>query len=272
MYLGIDVGGTKTLVASLTNDGVITESKKFPTPKVYHNFILELRHTLATFEHKDFKAAGIAVPGVVDRHRGIGMDYGNLPWHDVHIQADLERIIHAPVLLENDANAGAVSESMLLKHKYETVLYIAIGTGIGTGVTINNKLAEGFEDMEGGLMLFEHRNKLVKWESFASGHAIYERFGKKASEINDAKIWKIISRDLALGIIDLIAVVQPDAIVLGGGIGTHFPKYKKWLLAELEKYETPLTKIPAIRQAQRPEEAVVYGCYDLAKAKYGNIT
>lgn len=271
MYLGIDVGGTKTLVASLTNDGVISESKKFPTPANYHNFLLELRHTITHLEAKDFKAAGIAVPGAVDRLHGIGKDYGNLPWHNVHIQADLERIIHAPVVVENDANAGAVSESMLLKGKHETVLYIAIGTGIGTGVTRKNKLAEGFEDMEGGLMLFEHHNKLVKWESFASGHAIFERFGKKASEINDAKTWKIISRDLAIGFIDLIAVVQPDVIVIGGGIGTHLPKYKKYLLEELKKYETPLTNIPPIQQAQRPEEAVVYGCYDLAKEKYGHI-
>ena len=119
-------------------------------------------------------------------------------------------------------------------------------------------------------MLFEHKNKLMQWEDFASGRAIYERFGKKASEINDAKTWKIISRDMAIGFLDLIAVVQPDVIVIGGGIGTHLPKYKKHLLAELEKYETPLTKTPPILQAQRPEEAVVYGCYDLAKEKYGH--
>ncbi|MBC7581323.1 fructokinase, partial [Aeromicrobium sp.] len=47
MYVGIDVGGTKTLVTALTDRGEIVESIKFPTPPVYKNFLLELAHTLA---------------------------------------------------------------------------------------------------------------------------------------------------------------------------------------------------------------------------------
>lgn len=272
MYLGIDVGGTKTLVGSLTNEGVITHWHKFPTPEKYADFLPTLKEVLHSFEAKDFKAIGIAAPGMIDREHGVLKAGGNLKWRNVHLQTDLARMMHTPVLLENDANAGTVSEAMLLKHDYETVLYIAIGTGIGSGATINCKLTKAFEDMEAGQMLIEHNDKLVKWESFASGKAIFDRFGKKASEIDDAKTWKIISHDLARGLIDLIAVVQPDVIVIGGGIGTHLPKYKKYLLAELKKFETPLTKIPPIRQAQRPEEAVVYGCYDLVKEKYGHTS
>lgn len=269
MYLGIDVGGTKTLVASLTNEGVITESVKFPTPKKYHDFTVQLQETIASLKTKDFRAAGIAVPGRVDRTHGIGRAFGNLPWKNVPIQADLERMIHAPVALENDANAGALSEAMLLKKDYNVVVYVTIGTGIGTGIIVNQHIDEAFEDTEGGFMLFERGGKLVQWQRFASGSAIFERFGKKASEIDDEKTWKIISRDIASGLIDLIAMVQPEVIVLGGGIGTHYPKYKKFLRAELKKYETPLTPIPPIVQAKRPEEAVVYGCYDLARERYG---
>lgn len=272
MYLGIDVGGTKTLVASLNNEGVITESIKFPTPKKYHDFTLQLRETIESLKTKEFRAAGIAVPGRVDRKHGTGIAFGRLAWKNVPVQADLERIIHAPVVLENDANAGALSESMILKHDYSVVVYVTIGTGIGTGIIVDQKIDEAFEDTEGGFMLLEHNDKLMQWQEFASGRAIFERFGKRASDIDDEKTWKIISRDIARGLIDLIAMVQPDVIVLGGGIGTHYPKYKKLLNDELKKYETPLTPIPPIRQAQRPEEAVVYGCYDLAKERYGQIT
>ncbi len=277
MYLGVDVGGTKTLVASLTDKGVITESVKFPTPKNYSAFVSKLTKVVTSLQTKDFRAGGIALPGKIDRTHGVrqhatGLVFGNLPWKNVPIQADVEKIIHAPVVVENDANASAVSEAMLLKNKYETVLYVAIGTGIGVGATVRCKLADGLEDMEAGQILLEHHDQLVRWESFASGHAILERFGKRASDINDAKTWKIIAKDIAAGLIELIAVVQPDVIVLGGGIGTHYQKYEKYLIANLKKYEIPLVQIPPITKAQRPEEAVVYGCYDLAKERYGSTT
>lgn len=272
MYLGIDVGGTKTLVASLTNEGVITESFKFPTPKKYPDFLSQLKETIENLKTKEFRAAGIAVPGKVDRKHGIGLKFGNLPWENVPIRGDLQRIIHVPVVLENDANAAALSEAMLLKKEHSVVLYITIGTGIGTGIIVDQHIDETFADTEGGQMLMEHNGSLIKWESFASGSAIFQRFGKKASEISDEKTWKIISHDLARGFISLIAMVQPDVIVLGGGIATHYPKYKKFLASELTKYSTPLTPIPPIKQAERPEEAVVYGCFDLAKEYYGTIT
>lgn len=277
MYLGVDVGGTKTLVASLTNKGEITESVKFPTPKSYNDFIRQLTETIHGLKTKEFQAGGIALPGKIDRAQGVrkhatGLVFGNLPWKNVPIQADLEKIIHAPVIVENDANAGAVSEARLLKDKYETALYIAIGTGIGVGATRHGRLIPGLEDMEAGQILLEHQGKLEKWESFASGHAIFKRFNKRASEITDERTWKIISKDLAAGIIQLIAIVQPDVIILGGGIGTHYSKYKKYLLEVLKRYEVPLVPIPPIVQAKRPEEAVVYGCYNLAKERYGNTT
>lgn len=270
MYLGIDTGGTKTLVCSLTNEGVITETIKFPTPQRYADYVKELENAIHTLHNKEFRAAGIAVPGKIDREHGTGVAFGNLPWRDVPIQADLERITGVPVVLENDGNAAGVSEAHLLKHEYSVVLYVTIGTGIGTAIMVDCQLDEAFLDTEGGQMLLEYNDKLVKWESFASGHAIFDRFGKKASEIDDAETWKIISYDIARGMIELIVMIQPDVIVLGGGIGTHYPKYKEYLHKDLLKFATPLSDIPPIRMAQRPEEAVVYGCFDLAKARYGH--
>ena len=79
-----------------------------------------------------------------------------------------------------------------------------------------------FADRDGVIWL---DGELVPWETFASGKAIVRRFGKLASEIDDPAIWKIISRDLALGIIDMAANIQPDVIIIGGGVGTHFKKY-----------------------------------------------
>ena len=72
-----------------------------------------------------------------------------------------------------------------------------------------------------------------------------------------------------MGIIDLLAVVQPQVIVMGGGVGTYFERLAKPLEEALEGYAAPLVPIPPIREAARPEDAVIYGCYDLAKSTYG---
>lgn len=266
MYLGIDVGGTKTLVASLTDAGVITESKTFPTPKRYDHFLLELKHCLSHFKTKDFKAAGIGLPGRIDRELGYFIRGGNITWKNEHVRPDITRIAHAPVVVENDAKLAALSEAMLLKDKYTHVLYITISTGIGAGVVVNQRLDPDYLNMESGHAVFEHKGKMMVWEKFASGKAIVERYGKKAADINDQATWKAIVRDFIPGFMSLIANVQPEVIVVGGSVGTHFQKYGKLLKTELKKYETPLTPIPTLCKAQRPEEAVIYGCYDLAKS------
>ena len=120
-------------------------------------------------------------------------------------------------------------------------------------------------DSESGQILLEHDGKMRTWESFASGKAIVKKYGKRASEIEDERIWRAISKNIALGLVQLIAVVQPDVIVIGGGVGSHFEKFKKPLNEILKKYETPMVTIPPVVGAINAEEAVVYGCYHLAK-------
>lgn len=268
MYLGIDIGGTKTLIAVLNNEGVIRESHKFPTPKVYPYFLRELSATVANLSTKEFIAAGVAAPGRIDRQHGIALAFGNLPWIDIPLKHDIKRIVHSPVVVENDANLAGLSEALLLK-QYTTVLYVTVSTGIGTGIISHQQIDPEFADSEGGKMLLEHKGRLQEWEDFASGRAIVKQFGKRASEITDEKTWRLISRNIAVGLFNLITLVQPDAVVFGGGVSTHFDQFDDYLLKELKYFETPITPIPPIYGAQRPEEAVVYGCYDLARSTYG---
>jgi predicted NBD/HSP70 family sugar kinase len=268
MFLGVDIGGTKTLVAVLNNDGVIRESVKFPTPKTYLEFLKDLAITVASLSTKEFVAAGVAAPGRIDREHGVALAFGNLPWRDVPLKRDVHRIVHCPVVIDNDANLAGLAEAMLLP-EYNTVLYVTVSTGIGTGIITHRKIDPELADSEGGEILLEHKGRLQKWEDFASGRAIVRRFGKRASDITDEKTWKIISRDIAVGLFDLITFIQPDVVVLGGGVGTHFDSFDDHLSKEIARFATPITPIPPIRRAQRPEEAVVYGCYYLAKSVYG---
>jgi predicted NBD/HSP70 family sugar kinase len=265
MYVGIDIGGTKTLIAALNNDGVIRESIKFPTPPDYNDFLKELRSNVEKLTTKDFRAGAVAAPGEIDRKHGVYLKGGNLQWHNEHVQRDVEAITGCPMLLENDANLAGLSEAMLLKDKHAKVLYLTISTGIGGGFIVNQKIDPSLADTEPGQMVLQRGDKLVKWESFASGKAIYERYQLKASEIEDPAIWGAIVKDWTVGFLDLLAITDPDVIVLGGGVGHYLPKYHDLLVAELKQYATPLIKIPPILKAGRPEEAVVYGCYDLAR-------
>lgn len=269
MYLGIDIGGTKTLVAALDQHGVIIVSLRFPTPKDYDDFLRELKHVLQDeMPLQDFRAGCVAAPGTIDRKRGRFEQGGNLPWKNVPLQRDVERITGCPMLIENDANLAGLSEAMLLKEQHQKVLYVTISTGIGTGFIVDQKIDPTMADSEGGQMMLQRGDKVVKWESFASGKAIYEHYGRKASDINDKKTWKAVVRDLSVGFMDLLAVTEPDVVVIGGGVGHYLEKFHDLLVDELQKYSSPLVPIPPIIKAGRPEEAVVYGCYDLARSVY----
>jgi glucokinase len=270
MYLGVDVGGSKTLVGVLDGHGVIAESKRFPTPENYDDFLAQLTETVAAFATKDFKAAGVGIPAtVLDRAHGIGRQFANLPWRDVHVQADIERLFNCPVALENDAKLSCLSEAMLRKD-VSGLLYITVSTGIGYAFCRHRVINTNLGDGGGRLLLQPFRGKLVPWESFASGKAIVERYGKKAEEIHDAATWQRIAHDLAGGVMELIAVTEPDLVVVGGSVGHYFERLQPHLEAELQRYTTPLMKIPPFEEAKRPEEAVLYGCYDYAKQQFNH--
>lgn len=269
-YLAVDIGGTKTLLVLFDNDGQIKKSVKFETPALYETFLEKLAHSVAKLSTNNFKGCVVAIPGKVNRETGVGIAFGNLAWQNVPIKNDVQKIVSCPVTLENDANLAGLSEARLLP-EYKRVLYITISTGIGGAVIVNGRIEAGTKDAEIGHILLEHQGTLQRWEDFASGKAIIEKFGKRASEIDprDYDAWYLIARNIAIGLIDVIAMLTPDAIVVGGGVGAHFLKFKDRLLEELDIYSSPLLTIPPIFQANHPEEAVVYGCYELAKEKYG---
>lgn len=260
--LAIDVGGTKTLLASFDDKGTVTEKFKFPTPQDYTEFIAELTSAVNGLTTKKFSTCVIAMPGKIDRKTGVTIALGNLPWHDIPIVADLERELAIPVVVENDAKLAGLSEAHLLPN-YRKVLYVTVSTGIGGVMILNGKIDRNNQDAEYGHMLLEHEGKLQRWEHFASGKAIVEKYGLRASDITDPGTWYVISRNIAIGLIDVIAATTPDVIVIGGGVGSNFEKFGEKLTAELKLYEDNLLHVPPVFGAKRAEEAVIYGCYIL---------
>jgi predicted NBD/HSP70 family sugar kinase len=267
MYLGIDVGGSKTLFAVFSKNGEMVCEKKIKTDHDYEGFKRDIAGEISELtKHFAITNCCCAVPGWIDFEKGVAVGFGNLPWENVPIAKELQQMIPGvKILVHNDAKLAGLSESILLHKKYKKVLYITISTGIGGGVIVNDVIDPDFANFEPGQMVFEKAGSNQRWESFASGKALKERYGKLASQIDDQKVWQEYTRQLVAGFEDLLATVQPDAVVVGGGVGAHFEKFKPFLEGELKKIDNPLVPTPPLLKAQRPEEAVIYGCYDYIK-------
>ena len=264
MYLGVDIGGTKTLMAVLSARGEITEQVKFPTPVSYDDFLSKFSDAISGFSTREYQAAAMGIPVVVyDRTNHIAVNFGNQNWHNIAIQADIEALINCPVIVENDAKVGGLAEAKLVQDQYKRVVYVAIGTGIGYALIHDLEIDTNIGDSGGRNLLFEHEGRLTPWEAFASGKAFAARLGKPLTEVTDPEAWRRVARDLSRGLIELTAMLEPEVIIIGGGVGASFDQYADLLRTELKTYEVPLLTIPALLQAKRPEEAVIHGCYDL---------
>lgn len=266
MYLGIDIGGTKTLVASFDGQGNLTEKLKFPTDHDYARFLEDLEQHLAQLQTKEFQKAAAGMPAtVIDRSHGVGVNFSNLPWLNVPLREDIARLAGCPAVVDNDTKLAGLSEAVQLKGSYARVMYVTVSTGIGFALVVDGVIDPNFGDGGGRALLLEHEGAMTPWEDFGGGRAIVKRYGKKASEITDEDTWHQISRDLAQGLIQLIATVQPEVIVVGGSVGVYFDRYGALLEEALRNYKIPLVTLPKLVGAQRPEEAVIYGCYELIK-------
>lgn len=266
MILTIDVGGSKVLVATFSNDGKVQESKKFKTPIMYPDFVVELKRTIREIiGDNQPEACAIALPGTLDREAGVALSFGNLPWENVTIRDDLADTLHCPIYLENDAKMAGLAEADSLKELYNRVLYVTVSTGIGIGLTVDGKIDQSVQDAGGKGIMLEHQGQIMAWEEFASGKAIVAQTGKMASDITEEKDWYLVSRNIAIGLVNLIVLFTPDVVVIGGGVGAHLDKFHEKLWNELELYQNKMVKLPQIMKAQHPEEAVIYGGYLLAK-------
>lgn len=270
MYAGVDIGGTKTLLAALSDDGKITEQVRFPTPENYDEFINDLAKSVATFTTKNFRAAGVGIPGLLEREAGIVLALGNLPWRDKPIRDDVSRIFRGmPIVIENDARLAGLSEAQLVKDQYHNVLFITVSTGIGGALIRNGAIVAALQDTEMGKMPLCFEGRLQQWEEFAGGRGDVSRFHQRADDITDPAIWQQIGENIAYGLGAVCSVLQPEAIILGGPVGAHVDQYRAAITSFLDNHLQAVVRRPkAILAAQRPEEAVIYGCYDLAKATF----
>lgn len=260
MIIAVDTGGTKTLIESFDDQGNKTYIEKFPTPKDKDEYIRAVSETIKNnVDLATLKAIAIAMPGPMKN--GMLLRSPNIGWFDFDVVSALQQ--HFPnilVLLGNDADLGGVGAAHLSKVDGLCV-YVTLSTGIGTGVTFDQKLLPELHRFEGGSMRIEYGGEQVRWENVASGKNFYERYGQFGSDVDDPEKWRDYAHRASKGLLLLIPLLEPDAVIIGGSMGTHFHKYGGFLQEILDGSIAKHMATTTLLQSENPEEVVIYGCY-----------
>lgn len=159
--LGIDLGGSKTVLAVGDRRGQLKARARYPTepsgdPQRDLERLLEACHRLlaeASLRAEDLEAVGVAVPGPIDRERGLVLGAPNLPgWERVALCDALVSGLGRPVHLENDADAAALAEWCFgAARGARDAVYLTMSTGVGAGLILDGRLHRGARGNAGEL-------------------------------------------------------------------------------------------------------------------------
>lgn len=253
MYLAIDIGGTKTLIALFSNHGRVVKKLKFKTSRVKNRFMNDLIKNLKGFSYKSIKMVVVAIPGVVQKNCSVV--FGNRQeWGELNLSEALKNLFDCPIHFANDANLATVYEGSFYK-KGRTV-FLTFSTGIGGGILEHGRISPESDKFEPGHVLYEFNGKVNEWEDIAAASAIGKAYHvDTATDLIGKATMEDIAKRITLGLSDIVREYHPDTIVLGGPLGKIFKRYVKYLPDLGVKYVRP----------KRPLESVIYGCYIYAK-------
>ncbi len=256
--LAIDIGVTDSAYAVSDFSGRILQQRSMLTDGEPEQFLATLAEAIESlvashFPRARFAAVGVSLPGLIDRETGSIVSSPNLEWTDVPVRKILQDKLELPVFVENDANAAAFSElwyGPLDEAAVQTLLFILVVEGLGTGLIINRELRVGPRYGLGGFghMSIDPNGELCScgrrgcWETFASERATVERFHRvtakqglpfvgikdlitraKNGETMALESIKITAEYLGEGISNLVHGIYPEAVVIGGNITAAWP-------------------------------------------------
>ena len=242
--IGIDLGGTKTEGILLNQKLEIIERKRLPTNQQegYSSIINLIKNLVSDLKQKtdDSVSIGICTPGALSKQSGVIKNSNTQCLIGKDIKNDLENVLKQKVSIENDANCFTLAESKLGSAKnFDMVFGVIMGTGVGGGIVIKEQIHNGRTNIAGewghhcikpeGNSCYCGKRGCV--ETYLSGPALEKRWndlsGKRQtiSEIlqnSDESMfttWKNeLLENFALALGNVIDILDPDAIVLGGGL------------------------------------------------------
>jgi len=251
--LGIDIGGTKIAAGCVDANVQVLKTLTVPTlaEERLEVSLGQLWRAIDSLLDPQTRAIGICAPGPLNPKTGVVLNPSNLPhWRNVALAAMVRQRYGLPCQVENDANAAALAEGMFgAAQGYASVFYATLSTGIGAGIVLNGKIHHGKNGAaaEGGHVTIDYRNGPVCncgstgcIEAFASGTALAkaglvpEELGA-AIAIGNAEALEVLdtmSLQLAAWLGSVISLLDPDVIVLGGGLAQLgeplFERLRQW--------------------------------------------
>jgi predicted NBD/HSP70 family sugar kinase len=227
--LGFDIGGTWLRVAEVDRSGAVIWEDRVTPAREYPADIELLQHMIRP-RSSNVVAAAIACPGPLDFRTGKVLKAANLNWIDVFPGNDLAPTLGVPVVVENDADCAALAEATYGAGMTSSlVVWYGLGTGVGAGVVVDDKIFHGTFDPEFGHQMLEpdshrfctagHRGCL---EALISGNGLEMEFGS-IEQVPIEQWHQIVPRYLGQALANATLFFSPDAIVVGGGVVDHRP-------------------------------------------------
>ena len=252
-FIGIDIGGTNIRASILDENYNIVDKFKLEN-KVklgpVENITMLCDEIKKRWSEYEIKAIGVGCPGPLDLKNGIIINPPNLiGWENFKIKEFIQNQFNLPVAVNNDANVAGYSEAKIGAAKgAESVYYITLSTGVGGGFIYNGQIVNGFNNVAAEL-----NNMIINEDKYShsglnqgglegqcSGVSISriatDRFGKEMSTKNvfeKAKKGNHVCEEIlekwilniSKAIANIVVIVDPEVIVLGGSVILHNQEY-----------------------------------------------
>jgi len=292
LYVGLDLGGTKLLAAVVTARGEVVDEQVAPTaaadgPRAateLEDRLVGIVDRLRERASGPVRAVGLGAAGLVDVRRGVVLHAAHLPWRDEPVRERLARRTGLPVLVDNDATSAAWAEHRFgAARGVADAVLVALGTGIGGAVVAGGELRRGRTGLAGefGHVPVETDGRACPcgqrgcWERYCSGSALTLLTGRSGPEVvaraaagdrTCREALDEVGRWLGVGLVTLVATLDPEMVVVGGGLGVEaaglLPRAEAHLRTHLSgAAHRPL---PELRYAALGPRAGVVGAAGLA--------
>ena len=244
MYkIGVDLGGTKTEGVLVDEEFQVIERKRVPTNQNngYESILNTIKDLVNDLKKNNEKTSiGVCTPGALSKESGLIKNSNTQCLIGKDLKNDLEKTLEQEISIENDANCFALAEARLGAAKnHDTVFGVIMGTGVGGGLVIDGKIHTGRTNIAGewghhcikpnGNECYCGRKGCV--ETYISGPALEKKWNEltnqnilvsdivKNSQEDAYKTWKNeFLENFGLSLANVIDILDPDAIVLGGGL------------------------------------------------------
>lgn len=243
MKLGIDIGGTKVAMGVVHNGKIIkynsyllSGKEKLDKNEFINSLISNIQEIVKGY---DIRGIGVASPGPLDSSKGTVLNTPNIKSiRNMNIVRILEKKFNTNVTLEHDSSAAAIAEASYFNKK--NLFYLSLGTGVGNGIVIDGRIYKGIgQAAEGGHITIKfdgvkancnNEGCLEEYISargismIAKKHGLGNLNSLQVSELADkgdkrAKdVFKEMGLYLGIGLVNFINVMQPEIVVIGGGI------------------------------------------------------